>query len=535
MISEIHAGERPGMLARVDLPTPLREAFARAEFWRTYYLEPREGGDPDDIHRLDFALGAGFAVRVTLDLTCTEVSLVTPSGDARLLGHADDHCSVGTIFRWAELEALCRAIALGDASLPHPGLPLLLLAPFAPLCVGDPAKHARASLHAAFARVGDVGPALADRCIEANDGRAALFRWVRDEQIGWTPDPERPYGLGMAMHSLRVPPPAEDDDVPVDEDAPVFPHDAFAEMMAHVGRRLADAGVADIEAELARLEQDTPGPDLAPPVRRRLSIDLAIERDDGPGSRLAFKLLENALLPALKDLDWGRLEGAGGHSDAHRMLSEWASLLLRGDVGRSVALVREWIAWLGIEDVSLRLTNPDEESLASPWEGRGRVVRLASFRSTYMAEGPHAWFHQDPLAPEQLAVVRRATASAEPGERARALAFDDGGRLLLYACRPDWQGDGLTVVLDDWSLAAARWLALTMRDARLTMLPQVIVTSADALPAALCPVPGTIAVDSVQHLYDLIAGGPAEFWRRRPPHLTGAWWERRREWYHLWR
>ena len=103
--------------------------------------------------RVSFPVVDGYALVFEVDL---------PSGDRTLglrrpaasepvqLGFAPAGSAGPAALRWWELEACARMIALGDPTLPHPGLVVALLSPFAPATAGDEGAAVAAVREAAY-------------------------------------------------------------------------------------------------------------------------------------------------------------------------------------------------------------------------------------------------------------------------------------------------------------------------------------------------------------------------------------------------
>jgi hypothetical protein len=90
--------------------------------------------------------------------------------------------------RWEELDWICRCWALGDPALPHPGVGLLLLERFAPICQGVNARIVFPLRWAAWRSLG----LFSDEEIEALAGplrgphRREPERWQKHKHLGWT-------------------------------------------------------------------------------------------------------------------------------------------------------------------------------------------------------------------------------------------------------------------------------------------------------------------------------------------------------------
>ncbi|HJL20451.1 MAG TPA: hypothetical protein RMH99_32590 [Sandaracinaceae bacterium LLY-WYZ-13_1] len=528
----------------------LQTGFADPTFWEALYfpdLDRSEWYESLPSGEIEVALDDHHALR--LEIAPVDVGLgvrisIRHDGGSATIGGNLDSCH-GADLRWNELERLGRVVAMREPALPHPGPIAALLAPFAPLCVGDPARLARATLYEAFARLGDFDPRQIDRWHERHDGRGAGFRWVHEPGFGWTPDPDLPpFGRGMAMKSLRHPP--DPDWSPPQP----FPFESWNAVDASLSAQLEAARDAAPSSGLARalrssrpLEQAwavetckglpigsegearcaTAEPRV--PVYRHVSIRM--EKDESPRD-LLLELLDDLLAVAVCDLDWGtHAASMDGDGDRAVMLrtawSDW----------RIVELAREWGAWLGIRNGTAHVSRTDE-AVPLEHQGHARFVRLTHFRCSWKRDGstgPMAWHHQEHLGDAEREVLLR---HAPTQGRHAEVELPDGGRLMVFGRTGEYEGRGVTIELERWTLDAARWLLTVMREGELTLLPQVITNTPAALERGRCPLPGATSLDDADALHRLIADGSSGWWSRRPPHLGGEWWLQQDRWSFEW-
>ncbi|HEY8505836.1 MAG TPA: hypothetical protein VIL46_14725, partial [Gemmataceae bacterium] len=161
---------------------------------------------------LEFPAGGGYALVLDMDPSLGEFRLSVrgpdgPEGDAGLIAWDDQAHWHPHVLRWEELDLLCRAVALLDPSLPHPGLTLLFLYRFAPVCVGDDVDVIFPLLEGAWHSLGVLTEKEIARYIERNDCRQARFTWRRDADAGWVLEqPEEGYRASERMlYTLRTP------------------------------------------------------------------------------------------------------------------------------------------------------------------------------------------------------------------------------------------------------------------------------------------------------------------------------------------
>ncbi|MFC7529012.1 hypothetical protein [Actinoplanes sp. GCM10030250] len=131
-----------------------------SEALRRLALDPRfwagELGEADDLPsqlRVSFPVVDGYALVLDIDLPSGEraLGLRRPaSSEPVQLGWAPADGPYPAALRWWELESFARVIALDDPTLPHPGLVVALLSPFAPSTPDDDAAGVAAVREAAY-------------------------------------------------------------------------------------------------------------------------------------------------------------------------------------------------------------------------------------------------------------------------------------------------------------------------------------------------------------------------------------------------
>ena len=134
---------------------PVSEALRRLSedprFWTgesatTDDLDPRE-------LRATFPVTGGYALVLDLDLATGERALGLrgpASSEPAQLGRAPAEGPYPAALRWWELDLCARVIALEDPTLPHPGLVVALLSPFAPATPEDDEATIGAMREAAY-------------------------------------------------------------------------------------------------------------------------------------------------------------------------------------------------------------------------------------------------------------------------------------------------------------------------------------------------------------------------------------------------
>jgi hypothetical protein len=245
----------------VPISEALRDRCADPDFWAAYLTadggpgadggrsaggDATRGGGPGvgdgaDELRVTFPVAGGYGLVLDLELTggghCLSLRQPTASEPVHLAG-AGPGRPMPAVLRCAELDLIGRVLALDDPTLPHPGLPVALLAPFAPITTDDDPRLAGALLGAAYRSLRrEVTPVAA---VLPEQPPLPLF--AADQ---WWPRPEQP--------SDRV---LTDDDIAYLLDPPActpaavrggarFPATGLAELVRQAGIRLARLRQAD--------------------------------------------------------------------------------------------------------------------------------------------------------------------------------------------------------------------------------------------------------------------------------------------------
>ena len=198
----------------MGIASPLRESLHDPVFWARY-MYAHDGGpgaerlgdledvlddefddhlDDDEEDSGDSALEVGFdvgdAYRVLLSvdshIDLYSLAIVGPdSAGVSELGWDDLVHWHPFALRWSELDLICRAIAVLDPQLPHPGAPLALLCRFAAVFEDDDVDSAVAAVDEAYASLRPKGwdgywPQGAD-WLDRADFRGQGVVWQRDE------------------------------------------------------------------------------------------------------------------------------------------------------------------------------------------------------------------------------------------------------------------------------------------------------------------------------------------------------------------
>jgi len=225
------------------LPRPLAALLASSAFWRRFFWEDEgqqgaPGEDEPSVDLADFVVPFRIEADLGLDLGVSascgyiSLSLVHPALASPVeIAWDDDAHWHPHVMRWDELDELSRALADVDPDFPHPGLSLLLLHRFAPICEGDDAPGIVALLEQAWAAVASVSPDEVSSRIQRADHRHDGFRWVASGGVfTLEQDPARREACIAEPYSTRHADNAE------------FPHASYEDLFRRVRARLATAG-----------------------------------------------------------------------------------------------------------------------------------------------------------------------------------------------------------------------------------------------------------------------------------------------------
>jgi hypothetical protein len=220
-------------MGAVPVSEALRRLSEKPEFW-AHRLTGDSALIPDAGElRVQFPVAGGYGLVLDLDLASGEQTLglrEPATSEPVQLGWAEPGRPHPAALRWWELELCARVIALEDPTLPHPGLVVALLGPFAPVTPDDDASAVAAVREAAYRSLRrDVPPPA-----PSGPEQAPLPLFAAED---WWPRPqgESPQVLDeAAIAALTTPAPVA---LEVRTN-PRFPHQGLAELVRHAAKRL---------------------------------------------------------------------------------------------------------------------------------------------------------------------------------------------------------------------------------------------------------------------------------------------------------
>jgi hypothetical protein len=197
---------RNGQDGGVGVSEALRRVSVDPAFWTG---EDVPGEPPDDRGELRVALpvAGGYGLVLDADLRTGERTLglrEPATSEPVQLGWTAPGRPPPAALRWWELDLCARVIALADPTLPHPGLVVALLAPFAPVTPDDDVHAVAAVREAAYRSLRRDVPPAADPGPE--QAPLPLFAHPR-----WWPAPPAPSPQVLdeaAIAALTTPAPA---------------------------------------------------------------------------------------------------------------------------------------------------------------------------------------------------------------------------------------------------------------------------------------------------------------------------------------
>jgi hypothetical protein len=137
--------------------------------------------------RLDIPVGAGYGLGLDFPSHFSDVDLSLLLPDAQRSELAEDNLSHWHphVLRWEELDLICKCAAIQDATLPHPGLPLLLLYRFAPITECDNVDRIFPLLRDAWRSLRLFDEEQINKFVQRVDKRGSKFEWRFEDSLGW--------------------------------------------------------------------------------------------------------------------------------------------------------------------------------------------------------------------------------------------------------------------------------------------------------------------------------------------------------------
>ena len=164
----------------------LLTAVQTQRFWPDYTFdtEPQSAGID---YSFSLPVAKRYAIRLSFDdeFLGIDLGFAHPGGTSEL-GWDDQAHFHPHVLRWDELELISRASAKLDPRLQHPGITILLLSRFSPICGSDDIEHIRPIVRAAWRTLGILNDDQIESELSRYDCRLGGFVWKLSEPLGWT-------------------------------------------------------------------------------------------------------------------------------------------------------------------------------------------------------------------------------------------------------------------------------------------------------------------------------------------------------------
>lgn len=244
----------------MPVPEALLRLSEEPEFWAAQLTGDRAALPPAPPLRVSFPVAGGWGLVLDLDTASGERALGLrgpATSEPQQLGWTAPGLPVPAALRWWELELCARVIALEDPMLPHPGLVVALLAPFAPALPDDDVREIASVRAAAYRSLLRPlpSPAPPDPRLEPP---LPLFA-----DASWWPSPRVVDDAAIEAH-LAADPPLTDV-----RSGGRFPQDGLDSMLQLADRRLSAlaedpfyAGVRPLARRIAASGDLAPVPEL---------------------------------------------------------------------------------------------------------------------------------------------------------------------------------------------------------------------------------------------------------------------------------
>jgi len=294
----------------MTLPKSLKSLIGTRRFWTDFFrmTEVEEDGYPElEGCAVELPVAGGYGLSLSLDefLFCHSLDFISPSAKPVEIAYDDQAHPFPDVLRWEELDLICRAIALQDVALPHPGIPLLLLYRFAPICEGDDLDLIASLLDSAWRQRGVFTDTEIQNLIERAKTLDASFQWRYDDSVeGWLLDMDWSVVLANEPYTSRH------------SENPDFPHASWKRMLAEA-RQLIERAQGGVGASDAGSVSKRPVPRKRK-LRKKYDLDLDIPLLDSrrPLPVAACKMITDTLSCVLGDLNLGAVESSGAEAMA---------------------------------------------------------------------------------------------------------------------------------------------------------------------------------------------------------------------------
>ncbi len=200
-------------LDNVPKEDSLKLYWRTRQFWTDYLFvteSPIGIGKSAPYYRLEdfeleFRIGNDYILTLSFDECLMTTALGITVQDRKQIWLADnDRLSLCfDVFRWEELETICRALAIQKIEYSHPGFPLLLLHRFAPVCRGDDEELIIYSLEAAWKTLDLFSGTEITSFIDEYVVGDSWLQWRPKIPKGWFIEIDEEYEYSDSWYSTR--------------------------------------------------------------------------------------------------------------------------------------------------------------------------------------------------------------------------------------------------------------------------------------------------------------------------------------------
>jgi hypothetical protein len=509
----------------------LLDTATEKQFWTNYFFQtfPEEEDDMSYMNidvRLMVNGNRDFAFGLDLRDCMIDIKLtINTSGGKDEIG-CDDGTTYRPALRWEELDVICRAIAQQNPKLPHPGLPLLFLYRFAPICVGDDVDAITTQLEKAWKDTGLFSDSEIQGLIEKYDARDALFQWHWNDEskFWWLGQNSEQEGAtaDLVLHTDRH-----------QDSADSFPHKNFA---ALIRAAKATAKIEDEEApsgstsssKRQALEQAA-----RPSKKLRTKYGLKLDMDFTHPTRTiqaSDVIIDSTLNRILRSLNLGKVDYpeiiTGTDANGQLMvLKNRLPIQIVGDLDQGLKLIQKTLQWAQAPEtvtlrdaksakIELNMTEVyDDQSLFAQeyfrlcprkmrWLGDGTWLVCMDAMETKEAKGMISTHDSD------------ITIEQEKQKAFYKISAADGGQLRIHVHHAHDEYSNMIVTLVKRSRMCSNFLHRLMNANDLIMLPPGIMTTPVAPDVPQKLLIRTHVVDSEDAFHDILEGGPSGWWNR---------------------
>jgi hypothetical protein len=503
----------------MPLPAALQPLLSSPRFWTDFLWETdatRSGQTGGPYPQLDgclvelpIATGFGLSLSLNAYLSYFQLDLTTPDRLPIMLAFDDQAHWHPHVLRWSELDTICRAVAVNDPELPHPGWVVLLLHRFAPICEGDDIESIVATLEAAWKNVGAFSESEIATFIEKIDARDAGFQWREAEPCGWCLEQEDREEYSRGLYTLRRP------------DNEKFPFAQWRQMIDAAERELSEAPIA----AGAAASRQRPSPGCLPREKLHLYLSIPLNDPNRPIPQAFCKLFSDTLDRVLRDFQRGRCDIGGGTSmpnpdGTYTEIETRYFLKVKGDWPENYRLLLD-LLWWSKAPASVKLsqsyTKPIPLELSKPPKEVGSIVlHLAELKTVRWRSGYR--FDRALLTDLQrqtlLETLDHHQATGPNRDGWYRLQLADGGELTLCALRllEDDELDGVTLCIHKLTAEVSAFIHQLISNNQWMLLPLVIAPTAKVAGQVDAPWPPVRVIQSPEELQRILAAGAFAWW-----------------------